>query len=1057
MKRNLLFLVVVMILSPFAAYAGITGTLSGKVLDEKGKPVAGASIRIKGTNRGGNAKINGSFVITNIPSGSFEVLIKALNYKDYTANVRISADQTTELNAKMVESAIQAKVTVIEAEKEKLVDKGKVGTIRASSGEENIKIARETVQQVVALKAGVQADAGGFQIRGSRATESQIRVDGLDVGDQFAGGTGNAGFAYSPTVSSRAVEEVQVMTGAFSAEYGNALGGVVNTVVRTGRTDSYDGFIFTRTDAPGLFGKSSNGYKLMGKNENSYEFGVGGPIPMVDGITFYVTGRYAHEEFGTNRLGVIDPLGNNLGQIPFSETWVKNLTGRLKFSFNNININVGGQMGIVARERGSWGWMYAEENSVTNLRTENGRTFGDTTFIPAAAAKPAVVNQYVNNLFVLINHTISDNSFYELKISTNINNQDVSKRSDFNDPGLFGGIDVFTPADNLTQAQYDPTNPLRMAAGKDQAIDVFESAPAPGGLRTQDGYALVNGFLRNQITGYTEGPADAISSRNAYGLSGYFNQYGNERNFDFRRSQFLQLDGNFNTVITAGETQHNIKAGFEFRTFTVGRHYNSLPWDPNGFYDIYTEDFGGNIYASTENIQKLTGQSKKPFSGSVYVQDQLRYKGIILNPGLRFDFTDPNSFYRLPSSNDKFRPISQQSDSGFAQATLKYQVSPRLNIVYPITDRSVLNLAYGIYFQMPVLNDLFDAFNTELPRGNAQLSNPNLEAQRTNQYQIAYNLQLTDDFAFDVTAYYKDIYNQTGVRFVPSVPQSYYETVVAEYGNSRGIEVSFKKRPTASDNIGLNINYTLSSTTGTSSSTSSNYNAPPDPFNNNVPSTPLNEYASDRDRRHQLNAIIDFVWMRDQGPSIGGIKPLENSNLNLLTRFQSGLPYTRLTAKGDPIGEFNAERQPSWSQTDLRFSKSFPLKDWFGEGAGKTMLEFNIDVLNLFNQIAVTGYYARTGDPDQDNDGLNRQVGDFSSITFYKEAQPGNTASFQNSQYDQSGYRLYSPQADFNNDGKVTQVEKYQAYQNYVRDFQARRQNNYQAPRQVFFGFTFRF
>ena len=147
MKRNLLFLVVVMILSPFAAYAGITGTLSGKVVDEKGKPVAGASIRIKGTNRGGNAKINGTFVISNIPSGSFEVLIKALNYKDYTTSIRISADQTTEISVKMTDGAILVKEIVIDGKKDQpLVNKTDQGTIRKSTGEENIKIARETVQ-----------------------------------------------------------------------------------------------------------------------------------------------------------------------------------------------------------------------------------------------------------------------------------------------------------------------------------------------------------------------------------------------------------------------------------------------------------------------------------------------------------------------------------------------------------------------------------------------------------------------------------------------------------------------------------------------------------------------------------------------------------------------------------------------------------------------------------------------------------------------------------------------------------------------------------------------
>lgn len=1051
MKRNLLLMIMIMMTIPIVASAGITGVLSGKVVDEKGKAIGGASIRIVGTNRGGNSKLNGSFIISNINAGSYDVLVKFVNYKDYTTSVRISADQTTEITVKMVESVIQTKeVVVIDHLYEKLVDKGKVGSIRSSTGEENTKIARETVQQAVALKAGVQATGGGFEIRGSRSNETQIRVDGLDMGDQFTGGFGNAGFNLTPTVSSFAVEEVQVLTGGFSAEYGNALGGVVNTVVKTGSTDRYEGFARWRTDAPTLFGKAGNGIQLMGKNENTYELGVGGPIPALTGSSFYLTGKYAYQKYGGNGLGVFDPWGNNLGQIGNTQTWVKNITGRLKFYFDNISLNIGGQLGLSQRERGSWGWLYANDYGVTNLRNEGGRIVGDTNYVREGIAKPAVVNANVSNLFVSINHVLSNETFYEFKVSTNINTSDVSKRSNFNDPSLLGGFEVYTPADNYA-SEFDPNNPFQMIAGHDRAIDIFQSLPKT--VPTVDGYASNDYLQRNHITGYIEGPADATGTQNPYGLAGYFNQHGNDRNFDFRRSTFLQFDGNFNTIINAGDTsavKHFIKAGFELRTFTLKRHQNSLPWDGNAFYDVYTDEFGGNPYADNSIAKSITEQPKKPLSGAIYVQDQMSYKGIIINPGLRFDFTDPNSTYRLPSTY--FTPIT--SDSGFAKTTLKYQVSPRITVAYPVTDRSILNISYGIYFQMPVLSQLYDAFNTDRLRAGSILGNPQLPAQRTNQYQVAYNLQLTDDFAFDVTAYYKDNYNQTGLVHVFAIPDSYDEYSVSEYGNSRGIEITFKKRPT--NNIGLNLNYTLSSTTATSSATEDNYNRPVDPYTNKT-AFPLSEFPYSNDRRHQLTGIVDFVWAREEGPGIGGIKPLENVNLNFTTRFQTGTPYTRYSPKGVAISDFNSERQPSSWQTDMRFTKAFPLKDWFGEGFSKTTLEFFVDVLNLFNRTDFTSVYARSGDPDQDNSSYNRALGDFSATVYYKTASLINASTYRSDQYDRFGNRLYTPQADFNNDGQVTQLEKYQSYLSFVNTAQARRASNYQAPRQVFFGFMIRF
>jgi len=141
----------------------------------------------------------------------------------------------------------------------------------------------------------------------------------------------------------------------------------------------------------------------------------------------------------------------------------------------------------------------------------------------------------------------------------------------------------------------------------------------------------------------------------------------------------------------------------------------------------------------------------------------------------------------------------------------------------------------------------------------------------------------------------------------------------------------------------------------------------------------------------------------------------------------------------------------------MRLSKAFPLKDWFGESFSKTTLEFFVDVLNILNQTDFTSVYARSGDPDQDNNSYNRSLGDFSSTVYYKDATLINALTFRSDQYDRFGNRLYTPQSDFNNDGQVTQIEKYQSYLSYVRTAQARRAANYQAPRQVFFGFMLRF
>ncbi len=1057
MKLRLLALFLCMLTAPLSAIAGLYGTLIGKVTDDKGKPVVGATVRVQGTTRGAFVKADGKYIVVNIPAGTYTVVFKAVNFKDFKANVSISADQTTELNGRMQESTVTSNAVVVDAKKEQnMVSKTQIGSLRSNQGEDNIRVARETVQGIVALNAGVQGTGNGFQIRGSRANETQIRVDGLEVSDRFSGGFGSSGTTYSPTVSNFAVEEVQVLTGGFSAEYGNVIGGFVNTVVKTGRTDRYEGYLRWRRDLPALYGSAGNGVKLMNKDENGFDVGLGGPLQVLENATFFVAGRYSREIYGGASLGVLDPTGNNLGQLPNSETWVRNLTGRMKFNFSDLSVTLGGQVGLTSRERMGWGWLYADDFGVRNQKVDlnTGRlSGGDTIFVPEYAAKLAAVNNVVNNAFIRINQTLSSSSFFEFTVSSNSNNNEVAKRSSFDDPGIFGTIEVYKPQD-LYQPRSNTKSelPSEFVNNPDGAIDWFQSAPRT--QRTTDGYLFLDIYQRNPLTGYIEDNANSNSTDNPYGLQGFFIRHGNERSFEFRSQNFLQFDGFYNANIEAGDITHNFKAGFEVRSYELRRHNNSLPWDGNPFFDIYTDEYGGNIYSKNAInptlVNERTSNAMKPIEVSGYVQDQIKYKGIIINAGLRFDMTNPNAIYRAKVSN-VWLPIS--STEGFEEATVKYQVSPRLAITYPVTDRSIFTLAYGVYFQMPNFSYMYDGFNTDRLRGNTIVGNPNMEAQRTNAYQVSYNLQLSDDFAFDMTAYYKDIYNQVGIRNYRVVPDNYQEYAVAEYGSARGIEFTLRKRPT--NNIGFNINYTLASVAGTSSSPESNYALQPDPYTGQV-TFPLSEFPFNSDRRHTINAIVDFVWGREEGIEIAGMRPLENMTISFTNRFLSGLPYTRLDRRGNPIGEFNAERQPSFFSTDLRITKAFMLQDWFGESMGRTSLQIFADVFNLFNRTEVVAVFSRTQDPDNDGDVLDRMLGDFSPVVWYSQASLANPSTFQPTQYDLYGERLYNTNSDFNKDGLVTQEEKYQAYKNYVEDRKAFR-GNYQTPRSAFFGVMINF
>jgi len=1060
MKRiiSVLLLFLSIVLLPNILEASNYGTLKGKVVDQDGNPVVGASVRILGTRLGGVVRSDGRFIVVSIPAGSYTVRVTAVGYAPYEANVRISADDETEIKVVLKEEGKVTEEVMVVAEK--LVSHKDVGVKRQYENQQLTTIAREGLQAIIGLSAGVFNTGGGWVIRGSRTNESQIRIDGIDISDKFTGGFGIVGATYYPMVSAFATEEVQVLTGGFSAEYGNVLGGFVNTTLKTGRTDRYEGYVRWRTDVPALFGRQPHdlkliregdrykaidwgeGRKLQGSKEHTFEFGIGGPIPLWDKATFFIAGNYFYEKYRTASYDIYDPLHvnnlgkleqNNLGQMPNNQSWKKSIQAKLKLPVSkDIDLILFGNFGMTNLETLDWGWLYA---------IEPGKIPGLPSYgVEERRAKSPVFNQFAKSGYVQIQHRIGSNSFYEIKISNTSNNSDASKRKSFEDPGFFTGFEVWYPQDNyaVSLGTLEP--------GKDKILDQY--APVSQIQNSKDGFIKMDMPIVNPLTGYIEGSSSTQQAQNAYGLTGIFDLHGNERTFEFRRSNYWQIDGNY-TLAVDGEFSHMFKTGFEVQFYQLRRHMNSLPWDANPFFDVYTDEWGGNLYADNKKVFDKTSKPYKPITGGFYIQDQITYKGLIITPGLRFDFYIPNSEYRTVV--EYFVPIT--SDTGFTDATTKTQISPRMNVTYPITDRSNISISYGVLFQMPPMQYLYDAFAVDQLRGNSILGNPNMKPQKSNMYQVTYNNQLTDDFALDISAYYKDNYNQVGLVYVAAVPTPYYMYTVSEYGSARGVEFTLRKRPT--NHIQLNLNYNLSFATTTGSSPGSNYLVAVDPFTGKQ-AFPLAEFPFSADRTHRVNAIVDFIWGNKQGPSIAGIYPLENVVINLTGFFQTGTPYTRLDKAGNAIGEFNAERNPSIWSVNMRLQKGFNLRDWFGEQAGNARLEFFVDVNNLFNLTSVAGYFARTGDPLDDGVNFYRPETDFSAIPYYREADYARAESFSTDQYTIYGDRFYNVNADFDRNGIVTRTEKFQAFTKYLEDVR-RFRGNFLAPRTVYAGIMFRF
>jgi len=221
--RNVLKLFLPILLFSANVYAGTTGKIAGQVLDTSTKqPLAGANIILQGTTMGATTDADGFYFIINIPPGKANLEVMFIGYTSVIKqNINVSVDQTSRVNFSLKPEMLESEAIEIVAKKP-IVQKDITSTLAQIGSEQISALPVENVADVVNLQAGVVN--GHF--RGGRKEEVKYLVDGIAVNDAFSGD-----FSIEPDVNS--IEEIQVLSGTFNAEYGEALSGVVNQVTKT--------------------------------------------------------------------------------------------------------------------------------------------------------------------------------------------------------------------------------------------------------------------------------------------------------------------------------------------------------------------------------------------------------------------------------------------------------------------------------------------------------------------------------------------------------------------------------------------------------------------------------------------------------------------------------------------------------------------------------------------------------------------------------------------------------------------------------------------------------
>ncbi|MBN2601212.1 MAG: carboxypeptidase-like regulatory domain-containing protein, partial [Candidatus Marinimicrobia bacterium] len=219
-------LILLTLLAILPVFGQTTGKIAGKVYDEKtGEPLPGANIILMGTSFGSAADQNGDFYIINLSPGEYTVRVQMIGYKPVEIReIRVSVNRTEYLEITMETTVIEGETVVVTAQKIS-VRKDQTSTIKNVSADEIEMLPVESISDVVSMQAGIVR--GHF--RGGRPTEVSYMIDGIPV-DEGYGGEGR-----SVDLEPEAIEDLEVITGTFNAEYGKAMSGIVNAVTKNGK------------------------------------------------------------------------------------------------------------------------------------------------------------------------------------------------------------------------------------------------------------------------------------------------------------------------------------------------------------------------------------------------------------------------------------------------------------------------------------------------------------------------------------------------------------------------------------------------------------------------------------------------------------------------------------------------------------------------------------------------------------------------------------------------------------------------------------------------------
>jgi outer membrane receptor protein involved in Fe transport len=915
MIKKVVFILLIIGCNIYTLIAGTTGKIAGLVKDvETGDPLTGVNVFLQGTTMGAATDLDGFYAILNVPPGKYTLTVSYVGYAEYQVrDVVVKIDLTTRIDIELKSQLLETDVVVIQAERP-------IVTRDISNSQMNIEaevieaLPVRTVNEVLTLQAGIEMGREGILVRHGSADQTIFMVDGMSMNDE-------RGRIPYTTLSLSSIQEINIQTGGFTADYGDARSGLVNVVTKEGDRDKYTitAILNYRPAARKHFGPSiyrEDSYFnrpfmdpavcWTGTDNGAWDDNTRKQYPNFEGWNA-VSERTLSDNDPANDL---TPVG---AKRLFE--WQRRRAGDITKPDYVIDIGLGGPFPFIAKDLGDLRFFLSHfrrqdmfiyplsndgyEENFTRLKLTSDITPSMKLLITGTYAKESSVTPY---------QWTTTPTGRILKSQSEIANllNSSSGASVLYMPGYYSPADKYHKYFGLNFTHAISQNlfydlRLQYQVHKNNA---YQTKGRDLSLQ----YEPVSGYFVDEAPygyyGYSVSAIDGTS------MGGWMN-LGRDRTVNSTYSLFFDLTSQLNP-------KNQLKTGFsliydDFDIESTTESPSMGTWTRSQIYQVY------------------------PFRMGLYIYDKLEFEDFIANAGLRLDYSSSNTVNYLLDPYDPYYKAgygnSIEEEAPTEKSKPDWSISPRLGVSHPITENSKLYFNYTHLRSEPTSSNRF-RLQRESNGLVTSIGNPNLLLEKTISYELGYEHNLFNQYLIKVAAYYKDVTSQPGWVYYENINTTvqYSKTDNNNYEDIRGFEVTLTKR------VGPwfrgFINYTYDVITEGYFGLLRYYEDP----NKQREYERLNPQITRPHPRPYARLSLNFNTPYEYGPDWGGIKPLADWNLNILSDWKSGSYYLYRTSE-----EVEYEIQwKDWFNTDIRIGKLFKLGNLVN-------LQLYVDITNIFN------------------------------------------------------------------------------------------------------------